>query len=415
MNAFATAIPSNLAVPVAAASPDAVTPVATDITASIFPELMDLAAALPDATQPVPKPATTETSDAAVAALLAMFAAPTVPVPPTMPQLQAQPQPTPPTQAIPTAIPVAATVVAPPVPDAAPPAPCSGNVPAENLFSAPAVEAEKDSAAPVVAVPVAAKPAENTPKSPVPVRGTPPALQSAPMKNEVTTKEAATPAVETKPQSPVVTPERIDVAVRASEAVAVTEVRPSRKEVAPAPTTKSVMLVAEGLSSTEAKPAAPAEAPVAPQAVRAVSVTGLVERILDRVVSFKQLGASVVRVTVKPDAQTELALRLTMDQNEGHVEAHLTRGDLSGLREQWSQLQQTLSQQGVQLSRLDPTPSTSLPEPASWTMTAFDDRQPSRRNAEPEAEMAETTGTPTQTATATQRRATTQKGWEGWA
>jgi hypothetical protein len=189
------------------------------------------------------------------------------------------------------------------------------------------------------------------------------------------------------------------------------EIRPPRRETARATVVKPILIAAETIPTSDAKPAAPVETTLAPQAVRAVSVTGLVERILDRVVSFKQIGATVVRVTVKPDAQTEMALRLTMEKGEVRVEVHLTRGDLSGLREQWPQLQQTLQQQGVQLGRLDHAPVADLP---SWTM-AFDDRQSPRREAEPEMEMAEATDAPTQTATAVRRRATSLMGGVGWA
>lgn len=70
------------------------------------------------------------------------------------------------------------------------------------------------------------------------------------------------------------------------------------------------------------------------------------------VAQFKRYNAESMAVVLRPDANTEIFLHLATRNGQVDVQARFERGDFSSLNGQWSQLQQTMAQQGVRLSSL---------------------------------------------------------------
>jgi len=70
------------------------------------------------------------------------------------------------------------------------------------------------------------------------------------------------------------------------------------------------------------------------------------------VMQFKSIRAESMAVVLKPDTHTEIFLHLSMRNGGIDVQARFDRGDFSALNSQWTQLQQTMQQQGVRLSSL---------------------------------------------------------------
>ena len=66
----------------------------------------------------------------------------------------------------------------------------------------------------------------------------------------------------------------------------------------------------------------------------------------------KRFKADSMSVVLKPDANTEVYLHLTLHQGSVDVETQLKRGDLAGLQSQWGQVQEAMARQGVRVGPL---------------------------------------------------------------
>jgi len=88
-----------------------------------------------------------------------------------------------------------------------------------------------------------------------------------------------------------------------------------------------------------------------------VSAVPAVERVaravLDGVAHIRQTGNESVSVVLKPDAGTELLLRVEMRDGALSAQLHFERGDRSMLDKHWDELQRRLAEQGVRLTRDD--------------------------------------------------------------
>ncbi len=78
----------------------------------------------------------------------------------------------------------------------------------------------------------------------------------------------------------------------------------------------------------------------------------LLQNVSREVAQFKRFNAESMAVVLKPDSHTEIFLHLASRNGQIEIQARFERGDFASLNGQWTQLQQTLSQQGVRLSNL---------------------------------------------------------------
>jgi len=71
-------------------------------------------------------------------------------------------------------------------------------------------------------------------------------------------------------------------------------------------------------------------------------------------VDIRRTKLDTMDVVLRPNAQTELSLRLSLQHGLVEVAAEFKRGDLNSLNAHWEQLQRSLSGQGIRLSALQP-------------------------------------------------------------
>jgi hypothetical protein len=137
----------------------------------------------------------------------------------------------------------------------------------------------------------------------------------------------------------------------------------------------------------------------------------------------RQSSANALAVSLKVDTHTELFLQLT--HHDGQVQASLSceRGNLDHLGEHWTELQQSLARQNIQLMPLEDRTSirgSSVVTPAAGSVAArpFDQSSQNRQQQlrDPQGE------TPTARVTATGRVSgktksnnRSRQGWETWA
>ncbi|MGO8700725.1 MAG: hypothetical protein ACLQVY_23800 [Limisphaerales bacterium] len=128
--------------------------------------------------------------------------------------------------------------------------------------------------------------------------------------------------------------------------------------------------------------------------------------ITKETVNLRQNGAESLGVSLKVDASTELFLQLT--SKDGQLQASLSceRGDFSALDTQWTQLQQSLARQNVQLMPLGSGLSSN-----SQQSSGHQQRQLAQSDAGPASHpVIETKQTRT-----IKPQARSRQGWESWA
>jgi hypothetical protein len=86
--------------------------------------------------------------------------------------------------------------------------------------------------------------------------------------------------------------------------------------------------------------------------VRELGESRLVTSVTDHVLAFRRIGAREVDVNIRPDANTEIALHMSLRNGQVEVVARLERGDWQNVQLQWSGLQQQLSLQGIRVGQL---------------------------------------------------------------
>lgn len=174
------------------------------------------------------------------------------------------------------------------------------------------------------------------------VDGTVAAKQPLPMKNGVEMEKSAGPEVknlpgtERAPEVPVLRVlSRVEVAREARHDVQADAAVPN---FSTPPTWSSV-------TSTETGLAAPAS--------EVSAVERVARAIQDGVARMRHTGLESVSVVLKPDAGTELLLRVEMRDGALSAQLHFERGDRSVLNQHWDELHRRLAEQGVRLSRGD--------------------------------------------------------------
>ncbi len=75
----------------------------------------------------------------------------------------------------------------------------------------------------------------------------------------------------------------------------------------------------------------------------------LAAHIAEQAIHFKSSGLNSMAVVLKPDPQTEIRLEFATRDGQTEARAHVTGGDLQQLGSNWTQLQDSLAQQGIRL------------------------------------------------------------------
>lgn len=129
----------------------------------------------------------------------------------------------------------------------------------------------------------------------------------------------------------------------------------------------------------------------------------------------RQLGADSLSVVLRPDAQTELLLKVSLREGRVEAQVELQTGNYAALSSQWPELQQKLASQGVGLHPLGRHPGLmengggagfdQLPHPAPRHESGLE------QAALPWARA----GTKTEMSAPAARVAAARLGWESWA
>lgn len=127
---------------------------------------------------------------------------------------------------------------------------------------------------------------------------------------------------------------------------------------------------AESQPLTPAQPATDAGLRAAAAAAESTSNAAAVQRhtvrlerignlIFEEVVVVRHLGVDSLAVVLKPDARTELFLRLTRQNGQIEAQVRVDRGDFTALNAQWPRLAESLAQHGVRVQPLLPATDAS--------------------------------------------------------
>lgn len=161
--------------------------------------------------------------------------------------------------------------------------------------------------------------------------------------------------------------------------------------------------------------------------VRSPQVDKVLTEVSDSAVSFKRIGAESVDVNLQPDRGTEISLHLTLSNGQVEMAARLERGNFDSLNTHWSDLQQSLAQQGIRVGELEHPSLNQSPEgnqnrnQAAFAQTMQQESGGQHRSSSghaPEAaDEPARTGTSVATPRARSSRATNSapRGWEMWA
>ncbi len=112
-------------------------------------------------------------------------------------------------------------------------------------------------------------------------------------------------------------------------------------------------------SSSQGLPSASATSGNEPDLAPAPATRLIEKEIHSRVLEFRRWNADSMAVVVRPDAQTEIHLSLRLRGDQVDVSAHWTRGDASTIQAHWSQMQESLSSQGIRLAAIADSPAPS--------------------------------------------------------
>ena len=165
-----------------------------------------------------------------------------------------------------------------------------------------------------------------------------------------------------------------------------------------------------------AAPQSPADPAGTAPSTAAVIVERLQAAVATGVAQFKRLGTDDYSVTLRPDPQTEIVLRISCQDGELSARAELQQGNWAALNAQWGELQERLSRQNVQLAPLQ--------QPAGSNSAALDSRSGSSSSQERPAPRPQTPAAPAVSSLSTSSRRPARAGrapalagapWESWA
>ncbi|HTH47187.1 MAG TPA: hypothetical protein VMB21_06725 [Candidatus Limnocylindria bacterium] len=81
----------------------------------------------------------------------------------------------------------------------------------------------------------------------------------------------------------------------------------------------------------------------------AAAPVSVAAHITEQAVHFKSSGLNSLQVVLKPDSNTEIHLKFVTRDGQTEAHAHVAMGDLQHLGSNWTQLQDSLAQQGIRL------------------------------------------------------------------
>ncbi len=163
------------------------------------------------------------------------------------------------------------------------------------------------------------------------------------------------------------------------------------------------------------------------ETVRSPQVDRVLTEVSESAVSFKRIGAESVDVNLQPDRGTEISLHLTLNNGQVEMAARLERGNFDSLNTHWSDLQESLGQQGIRVGQLESASLNQNPEGnQNRNQTAFAQtmqQESGGQRQHPSGRTTEAADVPVLTrASATPRRASSspgtgpaRRGWEMWA
>jgi hypothetical protein len=156
-----------------------------------------------------------------------------------------------------------------------------------------------------------------------------------------------------------------------------------------------------GTQQTASSPAISTNASAIGQAAR------IEQMITHEAMSIRDNGAATVGVSLKVDANTQLFLQLTNHNGQLQASLRCERGDFSALDSQWTQLQQALARQNVQLLPSGGNSASSFQPPPDNP----------RRQSAPHGGPALTTGASVEAAQPPKpkQRIRSRQNWESWA
>ncbi|MFL2904135.1 MAG: hypothetical protein ACJZ8W_03910 [Limisphaerales bacterium] len=192
----------------------------------------------------------------------------------------------------------------------------------------------------------------------------PATTQLNPVLKEMTTQSATKDGTQVAPKTDNMTMPSKPLAPKPeAKPVLVEELRPatgaetsprsgqqSAQQDLPKETPKETVLPVTSVQS--ATPAAtgvtPAQAAAAPQG----ALNPMLEKIWDAVTTFRVRGENEMTVKVQPDNDTEMQLTIKYGNGGVEIEARMQQGDGRQLASGWNELQQQLSERGVNLGDL---------------------------------------------------------------
>ena len=191
------------------------------------------------------------------------------------------------------------------------------------------------------------------------------------------------------------------------------------KEPAGAPLPKAAATVQE-LAGTAMLPAAselrfedrPPEMAVPSGAAAAAHAQDLVSQVINHVTELRQLNLNSLAVVLKPDANTEILLRLEQRGGAVEIQARFERGDFQNFNAHWEELQRSLAGQGVRLSPLENSPFNS---DASFHRPTGGFRPPRDDQSAPSPARKASTEPPPARRVKPQPSASVSRRWESWA
>jgi hypothetical protein len=177
------------------------------------------------------------------------------------------------------------------------------------------------------------------------------------MKNATKPKQFAEPAQQHLPSPAVaVWPSAVEPSrrggARPAQAARAGEVRPdaAAQLISLWPASQPGFRAAEGMGALPASAATNASA----------SMELLQSSVLKHVTELRHMGATEMAVVLKPDAETQLSLRLSLGSNgEVTVQARCEQGDAQLLAANWGEIRHSLAQHGVRLGALEFSPERS--------------------------------------------------------
>ena len=152
------------------------------------------------------------------------------------------------------------------------------------------------------------------------------------------------------------------------------------------------------------------------QPAKSVEPSHVIEGIRSHAEILKSSTSQKLDVVLRPDAQTELRLRVEKVDGQVQVQVRCDRGDFAGLGAHWNNIQNSLAAQGIRVEPLQPANTAHFHQGSSSHSQQFAEHQ-SQSGARDERRPAflEQDFPIRRTPQARTSRGTAARGWQSWA